>query len=84
MIGFMAGLLSGKLVEPRALIAQWDVLFGVSGALGGGFLFDAFGVGHYGFWGSVGMATLGSFVLLAFVNFSRWWARGAGAPVNKL
>lgn len=68
IIGLIAGWIASEIMEGHGLGALGDVIVGVIGAFVGGFVFNLFGYTAFGFWESVGMATIGAIVFLFVVN----------------
>lgn len=65
LVFFLIGLSMGLLFEKAPKVSgTGSISIGIIGALLGGFVFDALGVSIYGFWASVGMATLGAIFFL--------------------
>jgi uncharacterized membrane protein YeaQ/YmgE (transglycosylase-associated protein family) len=68
LIGLAAGWLAGQFMKGRGFGLVGNLIVGVLGALVGGFLFQALGLGARNLLGSLIMATVGSVVLLAIVG----------------
>ncbi len=64
LVGLIAGWLAGKIVEGHGFGTIGDIVVGIVGAFIGGLLSNQVLGEAYGFWGAVGMATLGSIILL--------------------
>jgi uncharacterized membrane protein YeaQ/YmgE (transglycosylase-associated protein family) len=70
IVGLVAGLLARWIFpgprEPRGVVMT--IVLGILGAVVGGWLFTALGVGGYGFVGSVVVATVGALIVLWLYN----------------
>ncbi len=66
VIGLIAGWLAGILVKGGGFGVLGDIVVGILGAVIGGYLFGAFGIGGRGLLGGVLVATVGA-ILLIFV-----------------
>ena len=64
IVGGLAGWIASVLVEGSGLGVIGDIVVGVIGAFVGGFFAYQFDITVYGFWEVLGMAVLGSVVLL--------------------
>jgi uncharacterized membrane protein YeaQ/YmgE (transglycosylase-associated protein family) len=67
-LGLIAGWLAGLVMKGSGYGLIGDLLFGLIGALVGGFLFGMLVEGDYGFWGSMVVAFLGACILIAIVR----------------
>ena len=64
IVGGLAGWIASVLVKGSGLGVIGDIVVGVIGAFLGGFFAYQFDITVYGFWEVLGMAVLGSVVLL--------------------
>ncbi len=64
IVGGLAGWIASVLVEGSGLGVIGDIVVGVIGAFVGAFFAYQFDITVYGFWEVLGMAVLGSVVLL--------------------
>ena len=67
-LGLIAGWLAGLVMKGSGYGLIGDLLFGLIGALVGGFLFGMLVEGDYGFWGSMVVAFFGACILIAIVR----------------
>ena len=67
-LGLIAGWLAGLVMKGSGCGLIGDLIFGLLGALVGGFLFGFLVEGDYGFWGSMVVAFLGACILIAIVR----------------
>jgi uncharacterized membrane protein YeaQ/YmgE (transglycosylase-associated protein family) len=67
-LGLIAGWLAGLVMKGSGYGLIGDLIFGLVGALVGGFLFGMLVQGDYGFWGSMVVAFLGACILIAIVR----------------
>lgn len=70
IVGIFAGWIAEQIMHRKDGLLT-NLVVGLLGALMGGFLANAFGLGFAGFWGSLIVSTVGAVVLLALVNFFR-------------
>lgn len=75
IIGGIAGWVASVLVKGSGLGIIGDIVFGVCGAVLGGFFARHFHVSVYGFWQTFGMAILGAVVLLAALRAFPYFRR---------
>lgn len=71
VIGLVAGWLAGKLMRGSGFGLVIDILLGLIGAVIGGWIFDALGIGVYGPIGLLAMATVGAVVLVGVAHALR-------------
>ena len=64
VVGGLAGWLASLLVLGGGMGILADVVVGIAGAVLGGFLADWFNLSVYGFWSVLGVAVMGSVILL--------------------
>lgn len=70
VLGALAGWIASSLMGVHE--GFWgDVLLGILGAVIGGVIFAAFGIGGTGFWWSLFSAVIGAVILLAIVRAVR-------------
>lgn len=77
LVGLIAGWLASLVVTGRGFGVIGDVVIGIIGALVGGFIFSAVGLGPYGIPGSIVTAAVGAVVFLFLV---RLFVPGSRAP----
>ncbi len=70
IVGVFAGWIAEQLMGRKDGLLT-NLIIGLLGALAGGFIASAFGIGFAGFWGSLIISTLGAVVLLVVVNMFR-------------
>jgi uncharacterized membrane protein YeaQ/YmgE (transglycosylase-associated protein family) len=78
VVGGLAGWLASSFVVGRGLGIIGDIVVGILGAFLGGFIANMLGFYVYGFWGVLGVAIVGSIILLAITrigNFRRHFVR---------
>lgn len=68
VVGLVAGWLTGKLVRGSGYGLLGDIGLGLLGALVGGFVVGLFVHGDTGFFGSIGVATIGAVILVLLVR----------------
>jgi uncharacterized membrane protein YeaQ/YmgE (transglycosylase-associated protein family) len=68
IVGGLAGWLASVMVDGGGLGIIGDIVIGIFGAFFGGFLANVLGFDVYGFWGVLGMATLGAVILLTVLR----------------
>lgn len=68
VIGVIAGWIASVLVAGEGSGMFSDVIIGAVGALVGGALYRFFDITLYGFWGSLGMATIGAVTFLLTIG----------------
>jgi len=71
LIGLIAGFLAGQVMRGRGYGLLGNIIIGVVGALLGGLLFDAFGVGIGGTLGAIITGTVGAIILLLLLGSVR-------------
>ena len=70
LIGLLAGFLAGKVMKGKGFGFIWNLIFGVGGAILGGWLFGVLGLNFgSGIIGSLITAFLGAVILLFLVRF---------------
>jgi uncharacterized membrane protein YeaQ/YmgE (transglycosylase-associated protein family) len=68
IIGGIVGWIASVLVKGSGLGFIGDIVFGVFGAVLGGFFARYFHIGVYGFWQTFGMSVVGAAVLLVILR----------------
>jgi len=68
VVGLLAGWLAGLFMEGGGFGIIMDIVVGLVGAFVGGLLFSLFVEGAAGFWGSVGVAFVGSCVCIGIAR----------------
>jgi uncharacterized membrane protein YeaQ/YmgE (transglycosylase-associated protein family) len=68
VLGLIAGWLAGLVMKGSGYGLIGDLIFGLVGAVVGGFLCGLLVEGDYGFWGSMVVAFLGACILIAIVR----------------
>lgn len=68
IVGGLAGWIASILVEGGGSGIFGDIIIGVIGGFMGGYFAYQFNINFYGFWGALGMSTLGAVVLLAVLR----------------
>lgn len=68
LVGLVAGWLAGVLVQGRGYGVVADIILGILGAVLGGAIFNALGVGAYGTIGNILVALVGALILIAIVK----------------
>ncbi len=68
LIGLIAGWLTSMLVQGRGSGAVSDIVIGIAGAVIGGYVFNYFDIGVYGFWGAVAMSVVGAVLFLTVIR----------------
>jgi uncharacterized membrane protein YeaQ/YmgE (transglycosylase-associated protein family) len=71
LIGLIAGWLAGKVMRGGGFGIIGDMIVGVIGALIGGWLFSALGIGVGGLIGSIITAFVGAVILIAILRAVR-------------
>lgn len=69
-IGLLAGWLAGTFVKGRGFGVLGDILVGVTGAVLGGWIFNAAGWSAGGFGGALLMAFVGAVALLVVIKLA--------------
>ncbi|PIT97935.1 MAG: GlsB/YeaQ/YmgE family stress response membrane protein [Candidatus Andersenbacteria bacterium CG10_big_fil_rev_8_21_14_0_10_54_11] len=77
LIGVVAGWLAGLLMRGRGFGILGDMIIDIVGAVIGGLLFGAFGIGAGGLIGSLIMATIG---VMIFLFIASLFQRGTRHP----
>ena len=70
IVGIFAGWIAEQIMHRKDGLLT-NLIIGLLGALAGGFIANAFGVGFAGFWGSLIVSSVGAIVLLVLVNMFR-------------
>jgi uncharacterized membrane protein YeaQ/YmgE (transglycosylase-associated protein family) len=70
LVGGLAGWLASSFVVGRGLGIIGDIVVGILGAFLGGFIANSMGFYVYGFWGVLGVAIVGSIILLAIARMT--------------
>ncbi len=68
LVGIVSGWLAGEVMKGRGFGLFGNLGVGIIGALIGSWIFNVVGFSAYGFVANVGMAFLGSVVLLALTG----------------
>ena len=71
VVGAVVGWLAGQLVEGEGKGFFVNMIVGILGAIIGGYLSNALNIQVAGFWGNIGMAVMGSMVLLVLIRLTR-------------
>jgi uncharacterized membrane protein YeaQ/YmgE (transglycosylase-associated protein family) len=69
VVGLIAGWLAARLMKGGGYGTLGDMIVGFFGAVIGGFVFALFVNGEAGFWGSIAIAILGAWILIAIFRF---------------
>jgi uncharacterized membrane protein YeaQ/YmgE (transglycosylase-associated protein family) len=68
VIGLIAGALAGIEMRGGRFGIVGDIVVGIVGALIGGFVLSAVGIGTSGFWGTLVAAFIGACILIALLH----------------
>ena len=68
IVGAIAGWLAGLLTKGSGFGILMNIVFGVAGALLGGFIFGLIGFSAHGFIAFVIVGTIGAVILLFIIN----------------
>jgi uncharacterized membrane protein YeaQ/YmgE (transglycosylase-associated protein family) len=69
IVGLIAGWLDAWVMKGGGYGLVGDMLVGVIGAVTGGWVYELIATGEPGIWGSIGVAMLGAWILIALFRF---------------
>ncbi len=75
ILGAIAGWLAGQITRGGGFGIVANIVIGIVGALIGSVIFGALGLGAYGFWGQLVMATIGAVILVMVTGYFQRPAR---------
>ncbi len=84
IVGLLAGLIAGKLMEGHGFGTLGDLVIGIIGAFVGGFVFDAFGYQATGFWSTLLTSVVGAVLFLAVAHMFHRAAGPTKTPQGRI
>jgi uncharacterized membrane protein YeaQ/YmgE (transglycosylase-associated protein family) len=69
VVGVLAGWLAGLVMKGSGYGIIADIILGLIGAVVGGIVFGLITTGEVGFWGSIVVAFVGAYLLIALCRF---------------